>query len=283
LPAYLKVTPATVEPQALAAARRELRFYRDIAPRAPVRTPRLLDHTDTDEGVAVLLEATGRPRNVEAWTPAMWAALGRELAALHSMPCPRDADWGGPETLRQALAEPDLPAIEAFWSPTLPRLADLLSQRAALERHMATLPTAFIHGDCHTDNITQSAGTLVFCDWQGAGIGRPVSDLAFLNVRAAPVGVTAPAALLDAYLDNRPCERSTLRLALLAEELAVYLFQWPHYATYNSPSGLAHVRQRAREIAGQWFEAAINVRDRTSVPVTGRSPAVTTAAVTTTD
>jgi Ser/Thr protein kinase RdoA (MazF antagonist) len=256
LSAYLKVTPVTVGPQALAAARRELRFYRDIAPVAPVRTPGLLDHADTDDGVALLLEAAGEPRDVRAWTPAMWAALGRDLAALHSMPCPGDADWGRPDALRQALADPDLPAIEAFWSPALPRLGDLLSRHAELGGHMARLPQVFVHGDCHTDNITHSGEALVLCDWQETGIGRQVSDLAFLNVRAAPAGVTAPAALLDAYLDNHPCEHGTLRRALLAEELAVYLFQWPHYARYNSPSGIAHVRHRAGEVAEQWLDAA---------------------------
>jgi hypothetical protein len=62
-----------------------------------------------------------------------------------------------------------------------------------------------------------------FCAWQVAGIGRHVSDLAFLGVRPTPVGGTVPQALIDAYLDRGPCERHTLQRALLAAELAVFL------------------------------------------------------------
>jgi aminoglycoside phosphotransferase (APT) family kinase protein len=44
----------------------------------------------------------------------------------------------------------------------------------------------------HTDNIVHSSESLVFLDWQMSGVGRPGSDLAFLNVRAMPAGVTTP-------------------------------------------------------------------------------------------
>ncbi len=53
--AYLKVTAATRGPADLAAARRELRVYRELAPTLPVRTPPLLDALDGEAGVAVLL------------------------------------------------------------------------------------------------------------------------------------------------------------------------------------------------------------------------------------
>lgn len=252
--AYLKVTPALLGPQALAAARRELFFYQDVAPVASVRTPRLLDCVDTEDGVAVLLEAAGEPKEPASWTAGMWASLGRELATLHSMPLPKGGGWNRPDALREALADPDLEKIRAFWAPVLPQLADLVSRRVELEDHVGALPPVFIHGDCHTDNIVHSAGSLVFCDWQAAGIGRAVSDLAFLSVRVTPAGVTVPRALIDAYLDHRPCERHTLQRALLAEELAILVFLWPPFAAFNSPSGITHVRCRARELTGQWFE-----------------------------
>ncbi|MEV6494618.1 hypothetical protein AB0M20_39240, partial [Actinoplanes sp. NPDC051633] len=84
--AYAKTTPASLGPGALAAARRELRFYLELAPTAPVRTPALLDHLDTGDGVGLLLAATGAPLDAARWTTAMWAALGRDLAALHRVP-----------------------------------------------------------------------------------------------------------------------------------------------------------------------------------------------------
>jgi Ser/Thr protein kinase RdoA (MazF antagonist) len=259
---FLKLTQSTQGPDAMAAARRELRFYQDVAPAAPVRTPKLLDFADTDDGVAMLLQAAGEPLPVGSWTPDMWATLGRDLAALHSMPPPANPNWHRPDALRWALADPDLAAIQAFWGPVLPRLADILSRRSELEETMAALPPAFVHGDCHTDNITHSEGSLVLLDWQVSGIGRPGSDLAFLNVRAMPAGVTAPPDLLDAYLSGRPCDRRTLELALVAEELAVFIFQWPPFAVYNSLAGVARVRQRTRALCEQWFDAQAGMRGR---------------------
>jgi hypothetical protein len=41
-PAYLKTTPVPLGPDALAAARRELRFYRDVGSGLAVPTPELL-------------------------------------------------------------------------------------------------------------------------------------------------------------------------------------------------------------------------------------------------
>jgi aminoglycoside phosphotransferase (APT) family kinase protein len=253
--AYLKLSPATQGPDAVAAARRELRFYQHLAATAPVHTPKLLNSVDTDDGVGMLLEAAGEPVPVGSWTPSMWAALGRELAALHSIPPPKGPSWNRPDALRQALAYPDRPAIEAFWAPVLPRLNEIFSQRTELERWMDALPPVFIHGDCHTDNIVQSSESLVFLDWQMSGIGRPGSDLAFLNVRAMPAGVTTPPELLESYLDGRSYDRRTLELALMAEELAAFVFQWPPFAAYNSPTGIDRVRLRAGALSEQWLDA----------------------------
>ncbi|MFJ6197371.1 phosphotransferase family protein [Micromonospora sp. NPDC092111] len=252
--AYLKVTPAALGAQAVTAARRELRFYQDLAPIAPVRTPELLTCADTRDGVALLLAAAGEPRDAASWTAGRWAQLGRELACLHSMPLPTGPDWHRPDALRQALVDPDLAGINAFWAATLPELAALISRRVELADQIEALPSVFTHGDCHPGNIVHAAGSLVFCDWQAAGVGRPGSDLAFLSVRAAPAGVTVPPALLDAYLDGRPGERHALRRALVAEELAILVFLWPPYAAFNSSSGIARVRRRGRDLAGQWFD-----------------------------
>jgi Ser/Thr protein kinase RdoA (MazF antagonist) len=214
--AYLKVTPATLGPQAAAAARRELRFYQDLAGVAPVRTPRLLDCVDSENGVAALLEAAGEPLEASSWTPRMWADLGRELAALHNMPLPARADWNRPDELQGALAEPNQGQVETFWAGTLPQLADMLSRRSELEDQIKAVPPVFIHGDCHTDN----------------------------------------SALVDAYLESRPCERLTLERALIAEELATFVFLWPPYAAFNSTSGIARVRQRTFELAERWFDTS---------------------------
>jgi aminoglycoside phosphotransferase (APT) family kinase protein len=232
--AYRKVMPGS------AAARRELRFYRELAPLVPVRTPELLAGEEAEEGVTLLLASAGERVEIAAWTTEMWAELGRELAALHSMPLPPGAEWNRPDALLEAIAAPDLAGIEAFWPPSIAggRI------RAELLKQLRSQPTVFTHGDCHTDNIVRSGDSLVFCDWQLAGVARPASDLAFLSVRATPAGVPVAPALLDAYRASRPCDAR----ALVAEELAVLVFLWPPYAAFNGSDGIARIRRRAEEL-----------------------------------
>jgi aminoglycoside phosphotransferase (APT) family kinase protein len=254
--AYLKLTPATLGAPALASAQRELRFYQELAPIARVRTPRLLDHAETEAGVALLLAAAGEPRPVTAWTPRRWGDLGRELAGLHGLPLPApDNDWHRPSALHQAMVEPNLEEIDAFWGPVLPQLSALLSQRDELEQRITGLEPVFTHGDCHAGNIVYSGGSPVFCDWQAARVGTPVSDLAFLSVRATPAGVMVPPDLIDAYLSARPCPRHELERALVAEELAVFVYQWPPFAAFNSPAGNARVHERTRALVRRWFDS----------------------------
>jgi aminoglycoside phosphotransferase (APT) family kinase protein len=252
--AYLKLTPMALGSEALAAARRELRFYRRLAATVPVRTPRLLDASDDGEGVILLLAAAGTPIPVRSWTTDMWAALGRDLAALHEMADPGQPAWTRPDQLRAALAAPDLVATEEFWGTTLPQLAELIAARGDLVRAMDVLPPVFVHGDCHTDNIAVSGGSLSFLDWQMAGRGRPGTDLAFLNVRAATGGVTAPVELTTEYMRHRDIDRGVLRRALLAEELAIYVFQWPPFAAYNTPVEVERVRRKTSRLTTRWFE-----------------------------
>jgi hypothetical protein len=62
--------------------------------------------------------------------------------------------------------------------------------------------------------------------------------------------------LIEAYLEGRPCDRHALEWALVTEELAILVFLWPHYAAYNSPSGIARIRRRARELADRYVNGA---------------------------
>jgi Ser/Thr protein kinase RdoA (MazF antagonist) len=238
--AYRKVSPP-----GMAAARRELHFYQEIAALVPVRTPELLNGGESETGVTLLLEAAGERVEVTAWTTQMWARLGGELAALHGMPLPEGAEWHRPDALLDALTDPDRDGIAGFWPPAI---AGLVERRDELLEQLRAVPPVFTHGDCHTDNIVRSGDTLVFCDWQAAGVGRAVSDLALLNVRATPTGVVVPPALIDAYAERRPVDRR----ALVAEELAILVFQWPPYAAFNGPAGIAHIRRRAEHLAELW-------------------------------
>ncbi|MGY5060719.1 aminoglycoside phosphotransferase family protein [Streptomyces sp. 900105755] len=250
---YLKATPAESGSRQLAAARRELGFYRQLAPGLPVDSPRMLGALDDDRGVVLLLEQAGTSRDAASWTPEMWARLGRELAALHGSVPPVDEYWRRPDVLLQALSAPDTAAITAFWQPVLPRLADVVAQPDELLAHGAWLPEALVHGDCHTDNIVFREGRPVLCDWQEAVIGRPVSDLAFLSVRATPTGTEVPSVLLDAYAQAGTYDRGLLEQALLAEELAMFVFLWPGYAAYIDRLGTERIQRRGRALAERYF------------------------------
>ena len=253
--AYLKVTPASLGRRVLAGARRELRFYRQLAVRVPVRTPPLLDALETESGIALLLAAAGEQVTADAWDGQAWAALGRDLAGLHAVPV-TGQDWRRPDSLLAAMSGPVAGDITRFWSDVLPGLADLLpdllAARGELGAELAAQQTVLVHGDCHTGNILHSAAGLVFCDWQSAGVGRATADLTHLSVRATPAGVTVPRELMTAYLDRSGADPAPLKRALILEELAVFVFLWPPYAAYNSRAGIERVHDRARHLAGKW-------------------------------
>jgi hypothetical protein len=159
------------------------------------------------------------------------------------MPVPAGRPWARGEV---AISDPDQ---DGFWADLLP---DIAADRTRLQEAMNALPPVFTHGDSHTGNVVHSDGVLTLCDWQGAGIGRPASDLAFLSVRATPSGTVVPPALLEAYLAGRDCDRRVLERALLAEELFVFVFHWPPYARFNRPLEIARVIRRTRDLASRW-------------------------------
>lgn len=250
--AYLKVTPEGLGTVALDGARRELRFYRQLAGQVPVRTPRLLGALETGAGVAVLLAAAGEQIGVEAWDSLAWTALGRDLAGLHAHPV-AVRDWPRRDWLLEAMSGPVPDAVTGFWADVLPELPALLASRDALRAELAAQPAVLIHGDCHTGNIVHAAGTLAFCDWQSTGGGRATCDLAMLSVRATPAGVTVPGEMMTAYLSRRGCDPGELERALMLEELAKFVFQWPPFAASNTQAGIARVHERTRHLAEQWF------------------------------
>lgn len=253
LAAYLKLTPARLGSGMLDSARREVSFYQRLAGQVQVSTPPLLGALDTDAGIALLLAAAGTQVNVESWSDQAWAALGRDLARLHAFPVPAQ-DRSGQDWLVKSMSEPLSAEITAFWREVLPELPELLASRDAMRAALAAQPVAFIHGDCHTGNIVHGRDGLVFCDWQSAGPGRASADLAHLSVRATPAGVTIPRSMITAYLQGRGSDAADLERALVPAELAVFVFQWPPYAIYNSQAGIERVYRRTRLLARKWLD-----------------------------
>jgi hypothetical protein len=188
---------------------REMRFYRELAPRVPLRTPRCYyGALDPDQGWSLLLlEDLAAARDgdtlrngdtIAGCSPEEAELVVRALAAFHA------AWWRRPELaelawlpLRGALAVQHVPATFAqTWEPFLERLGpqatDEVRQIGAwLARSLGWL-TAYvyegaartlIHNDVQGDNLCfAGAGatlSLAVLDWQLATRGCGAYDVAY--------------------------------------------------------------------------------------------------------
>jgi hypothetical protein len=252
----LKVTSLR-EDDAAQRGRRELAFYRDLAARMPIRTPALLDAYEDDAVIAMLLSAHSEVEPATVWDRRSWLALAVDLARLHGTAVPAPDRWTEMWSPVHALREPDLPMIEGFWREDLGSALDaIVERRDLLAQEILQAGACFVHGDCHTENILREDGALVWIDWQGTGIGNPARELAFLNARAAPSGARIPPELLATYCREHNSDLEQMRRSVIAAELGIFIFEWPPYASFDSPAGTQRVRRRTRSLAERWMALA---------------------------
>ena len=252
----LKVTSLRRDDDAR-AGRRELAFYRGMAERLPIRTPTLLDHYEDNEAIAMLLSAHGEIEPATSWDRRSWRALAVDLARLHGTEVSEPDRWEIDRSPFHALREPDMPVVNGFWRDDLASTLDaIVESRELLEQEILQAGQCFVHGDCHTENILREDGALVWIDWQGTGMGNPAVELAFLHARATPSGARVPPEMLATYYSERDKDLERMQRSVLAAELAIFIFEWPPYASFNSPAGTRRVRQRTRYLAERWLEIA---------------------------
>lgn len=236
------------------AAERELTFYRDLGQSIPIRTPVLLDHLVTEECVAILLSAHAGIRPAEQWTHDHWLALARDLAALHETPISAGSLWRhGPDG---TVPGSDPARWRSYWDrPGEPELfAPIFDDPESLIAAVREQPRCFTHGDCHTDNILVTDAGLVWTDWQVTGVGRPAGELAFAAARATPSGANVPLPeMIKVYADLRGLDPRALERSVLAAQLSGFLFVWPEYLGYNTPTGVDRVHERAKLLARRWL------------------------------
>lgn len=239
------------------AGHRELAFYRDLAERLPIRTPTLLDHYADNDVIAMLLSAHGEIGPATSWDRRSWRALAVDLARLHGTAVPEPDRWKVDRSPFHALREPDMPVVDGFWRQDLASSLDaIIESRELLEQEILQAGKCFIHGDCHTENILRENGALIWIDWQSARLGNPAMDLAFLEARATPSGARIPPELLVTYCSERDKDPERMRRSVIAAELSIFIFEWPPYASFNSPAGTRRVRHRTRYLAERWIEIA---------------------------
>ncbi len=176
----------------------EVRFYQELAPELPVRTPRVF-HADIDVATAsfVLLLEDLAPAvqgdQLAGCPPEVAVVAVDELVKLHA---PR---WGDPTLARLEWLAKDPEAGRLFLSAMLPmfwagfqeRYADRLGPDvhevggalfAALDRYLADTgaPTTVVHGDYRLDNLLFGDHLPVaVVDWQTCSVGPATSDVAY--------------------------------------------------------------------------------------------------------
>lgn len=255
-PCVLKVTSLRSGDGAR-AGRRELRFYRHLAKQMPIRTPALLDYVEDTEALAMLLTAHGDTVPATAWDTGSWLSLAVDLARLHGTEVPDPDRWKDERSPVHSLRAPDIPMVDGFWREDLCSSLDtILDSRKLLEQEILRAGEAFVHGDCHTGNILREDGGLVWIDWQSTRIGSPAMELAFLEARAAPSGARIPREMLTRYCSERDADPEQMQRSMIAAELSILLFEWPPYASFNSPAGTRRVRRRTRYLAERWLDIA---------------------------
>lgn len=251
--AVLKVTTAG---PGQPAARRELRFYQNLADQVPVATPALLRHADDDNVTAMLLSAHTPAPPAQDWDLPAWLELARQLASLHSTPLPDDVSWLDTPWLERIFDRPPVDSAETYWSTTeaAHHVRQVLRTPAALGAAVAVVPGCLLHGDCHVGNLLGGGSRLVWADWQVVGLGSPAVDLAFLWSRAYADGANPPyQAMLDAYAARRGIDRDLLRRALIAAELGVLLFGWPAYAARRTRAERDRLTRRLIHLLERWY------------------------------
>jgi Ser/Thr protein kinase RdoA (MazF antagonist) len=147
-------------------------------------------------------------------------AMGEYAAALHCLP----AGPVGPSRLNpsgEMIAR--LPELEA--GDSVPEIARSL-QRSAIEilRRLAggdRPPTAFLHGDCYPGNAVRAPeGPIVMVDWEGAGRGPAVFEVAYLLLGCHMDRPQLPAIHADPERIAAVVRGYTRRRHLTAAELA---------------------------------------------------------------
>lgn len=246
----LKVTEGARED-----ARRELSFYQELADTVPVRTPRFVDGSSSDDLTVLLVTAAEPGPPASAWDLARWLDVASQLGSLH-----RTLDRAGLDAhpwLKRKRPESGVAPAErvSLWSRSplapvaLPMLADLERVRGAQQR----LPACLVHGDCHAENLLRDADDhVVWADWAEVGVGRGPGELAILWQRAEFDGATVPREpMVAAYAQARDLEvDDALRAAVRAAELLMVLLGWPEFLI-EKPS-------RGRDALFRHFERLAN-------------------------
>lgn len=186
------------------AFEREIRFYKELAPSAPIRLPRVYFSEVSDDSSLLIMEDLSHLANVDqvsGLTHERVVAAVRAIAKMHA------AHWDS-EHLH---AKPWIPLHDHFFDegfedhwPTfseayglrIGRAGRALGERVAanlrwIEQRISERPTTFVHGDFRADNLLFGpAGTpeeVLVLDWQLGNLSLGTIDITRLLGGSEPV------------------------------------------------------------------------------------------------
>lgn len=218
-----KFAAASADSRAIAGAwrlyEREVGFYRHLAGRARITTPRCYGAELGEDGQFVLLMADCAPARagdqIAGLAPALAHETMRQAARLHAAfwNCGDDPSFAWLETGRMAQPFYDASVLRGAWPAFRDRYADVLTSEMALvcdrlteryEAYIAPLPRprCITHNDYRPDNMLFSPdGGLTVVDWQSAALGFNAVDVAYLigGAFAPDARRVAESGLLDSY------------------------------------------------------------------------------------
>ena len=178
---------------------KEVRFYRDLAPQLPIRTPKTLFADIAPDGASfcLLFEDLGPARGgnqIAGCSVDDARAAVRQAAALHAPswhnPAILDLDWLQPDPAAAAQVKALYPQAQAIFreryrdvlEPEYMALCEELADiTAATDRRQEK--TSLVHGDFRLDNvlfdIKGGAEPIAVLDWQTLTIGNGLTDIGY--------------------------------------------------------------------------------------------------------
>jgi len=178
---------------------KEVRFYRDLAPQLPIRTPKPLFADIAPDGASfcLLFEDLGPARGgnqIAGCSVDDARAAVRQAAALHAPswqnPAILDLDWLQPDPAAAAQVKALYPQAQAIFreryrdvlEPEYMALCeDLADITATTDRRQEK--TSLVHGDFRLDNvlfdIKAGAEPIAVLDWQTLTIGNGLTDIGY--------------------------------------------------------------------------------------------------------
>jgi hypothetical protein len=215
----VKATSASPRRRRLAAAMRtyeiEAGFYRDLASRLPIRTPRchLAHYRPRPMDFCLVLEdlRTRASGDQPADCTVDDAALALEaLARLHTASTRARPRWlrpfSDPAGVRRLLTTCGPRFLRRYGPGLEPGVAEVV-RRLILgdvrHDHRAGTPVAILHGDFRTENLMFGGPEVAVLDWQTVALGPVMSDVAYFLGTSLPTSTRREAGrtLLAHYLD----------------------------------------------------------------------------------